>query len=160
MRDWDVKYTCGSCKRYDYKGAYTKSFCHYYRAHYYPEDTCEHWEEASDYSSGGCFITTACCERRGLADDCELMTKLRALRDEYLLKGPEGRAMVAEYYRTAPDVIAAVNALPDAEAVYGRVYGVLLEVVGLIDAGKNAEAVSLYRGMAEDLRALTEADGG
>jgi len=68
--------------------------------------------------------------------------------------------MVAEYYRTAPDVIAAVNALPDAEAVYGRVYGVLLEVVGLIDAGKNAEAVSLYRGMAEDLRALTEADGG
>ena len=160
MRDWDVKYTCGSCEDYDYKGRYTKSFCGYYRAHYYPEDTCEHWREASDYSSGGCFITTACCARRGLADDCELMTKLRALRDGYLLKIPEGRAMVAEYYRTAPDVIAAVDALPDAEAVYERVYGVLLEVVGLIDEGKNAEAVSRYRAMAEDLLVLTEAGEG
>ena len=38
----------------------------------------------------GCFITTACCETLGLADDCFELRTLRRYRDEVLAKQPGG----------------------------------------------------------------------
>ena len=39
--------------------------------------------------SGGCFLTSACTEARGLPDDCHELTVLRAFRDGYLRSQPE-----------------------------------------------------------------------
>ena len=47
--------------------------------------------------SGGCFLTSACTEARGLPDDCHELTVLRAFRDGYLRSQPEGEAEIAEY---------------------------------------------------------------
>ena len=42
--------------------------------------------------SGGCFLTSACTEARGLPDDCHELTVLRSFRDGYLRSQPEGEA--------------------------------------------------------------------
>jgi hypothetical protein len=58
----------------------------------------------------GCFLTTACCTTLGLPDDCFELTTLRRYRDTVLAGTAEGRAAIAEYYRLAPALLAA---LPD-----------------------------------------------
>jgi hypothetical protein len=54
----------------------------------------------------GCFITTACCEALGLADDCFELRTLRRYRDEVLAKHPGGAADIAAYYALAPLILA------------------------------------------------------
>lgn len=73
-----------------------------------------HYEECPRYkagtSSGGCFLTSACTEAKGLADDCYELTMLRAFRDEYLVKQKSGKAEIAHYYITAPKIVETINA--------------------------------------------------
>src|SRR6185295_8850185 len=38
---------------------------------------------------GLCFITTACAQAQGLPDDCEELTVLRGLRDDYIRQLPD-----------------------------------------------------------------------
>ena len=60
---------CGSCKYYTYEGEYKKGYCSWYKSYYYADDSCSHWEEGNISSTGGCFLTTACCEHKGLPVD-------------------------------------------------------------------------------------------
>jgi hypothetical protein len=53
-----------------------------------------------------CFITSACCEVLGLADDCFELTALRRYRDEVLMKMPDGAGEIALYYCVAPAILA------------------------------------------------------
>jgi len=64
----------------------------------------------------GCFLTTACVEFAGMADDCEILTLMRQLRDEYVTKLPEGEKLISEYYEISPKIVAAIKQLPDSEA--------------------------------------------
>ena len=70
------------------------------------EDTYDKYCRNYDYDdcpiykgndSGGCFLTSACTEARGLPDDCHELTVLRSFRDGYLRSQPEGEAEIAEY---------------------------------------------------------------
>jgi hypothetical protein len=54
----------------------------------------------------GCFITTACCEALGLADDCFELRTLRRYRDDVLANRPGGVADIAAYYELAPLILA------------------------------------------------------
>ena len=58
---------------------------------------------------GFCFVTTAVCEAEGKADDCAELTAFRAFRDGWLAETEQGRALIAEYYETAPAVVAAMR---------------------------------------------------
>ena len=58
-----------------------------------------------------CFITSACCDVLGLADDCFELRSLRAYRDNVLAKEPGGAKAIALYYDMAP---AILRAMPDA----------------------------------------------
>lgn len=69
-----------------------------------------------------CFITTAVCASCGLPDDCEELTSLRAFRDSYLEKTPEGHELVLEYYDVAPGIVMCI----DQSADPGRIYSGLL----------------------------------
>jgi len=54
----------------------------------------------STTSSGtgtGCFLTTACVEHKLMADDCNELTSLRFLRDEYMLKNSGTISMINDY---------------------------------------------------------------
>ena len=102
----------------------------------------------------GCFLTTACVEARGLPDDCEALETLRTFRDACLANRPDGREAIAEYYRMAPGIVDAINALEDRGAIWNRVYAELVEpCVALICDHQEESAYRLYREYALMLRA-------
>lgn len=51
-------------------------------------------------SGSGCYVTTACVEYMGLADDCDEMETLRHYRDVLVEQDEEFREQVLDYYRT------------------------------------------------------------
>ena len=92
-------------------------------------------------------------EARGLADDCHELQTLRDFRDNWLRKQDGGEADVAEYYATAPAIVDAINARPDAQEVWERVYAELVvPCVALIEAGQNEEAWQKYKEMTQRLK--------
>lgn len=97
---------------------------------------------------GGCLLTTAVVERRGEADDGPTLTALREFRDGYMMATPEGRRLVADYYRTAPGIVAAIpRSHSDWEWVAGRVD----EAVEAIGEGDDERALTIYTGMVRRL---------
>ena len=96
--------------------------------------------------SGGCFLTSACTEARGMPDDCHELTVLRAFRDGYLRSQPEGEAEIAEYYAVAPRIVASIRSKADAVEAFDAIYRELVEpCVAMIERGENLEAHALYR---------------
>ena len=83
-----------------------------------------------------CFITTAVCRRQGKPDDCYELTAFRHFRDRELLPTAEGAALVEEYYRIAPAIVASVELCWDSGEVYDRVYrDYLLPCLKRIESG-------------------------
>ena len=109
-----------------------------------------HYEECPRYkarnSSSGCFLTSACTEARGLADDCEELTTLRAFRDGYMKSLPQGEHDICQYYHIAPAIVAKIHTLPHAKEIYDSIYtDLVIPCVELIHAGNNEEAYTKYR---------------
>jgi hypothetical protein len=102
---------------------------------------------------GPCYITTACVTARGLPDDCEELTALRAFRDGYMRSQADGPALIAEYYRRAPAIVAAIQARDDAAAIFDRLFEVIQQCVRLIHDGQHRVALETYRTMALRLQA-------
>lgn len=76
---------------------------------------------AITYGSG-CFLTTAACGTVGLADDCWELRTLRRFRDGWLKFQPGGKQDIETYYNTAPGIVDAVSARPDATTIWLSVY--------------------------------------
>lgn len=101
---------------------------------------------------GGCFITTACVEERGLDDDCLELETLRAFRDNWLAVTSEGREQIARYYRIAPVIVDRINHREDRKAVYSDLYTRLVEKsVLLINSNDMSGAYKLYKGIVDEL---------
>ena len=97
-------------------------------------------------SSGGCYLTTACVEHKGLADDCVELSTLREFRDSYMKEIPTGEKEVQEYYETAPEIVDAINRSNDAECVYEAIYSDIIEpCVKLIQEGKKKKRTDYIR---------------
>ena len=103
-------------------------------------------------SSGGCYLTTACVEHRGLPDDCMELTTLRGFRDGYMSGFDQGKKDIEKYYRTAPEIVERINKSTDASEVYEKLYSdVIVPCVHLIQEGNNEGAHEMYRSMVKDL---------
>jgi hypothetical protein len=89
---------------------------------------------------GACYITTAACDARGLADDCDELQTLRRFRDEVLLRHTSGRRLVARYYETAPAVVAAIERLPERRAIYDQIYATYVRPA--VDAAKQQDVAA------------------
>jgi hypothetical protein len=74
-----------------------------------------------DPAPSNCFLTTACCDVVGLADDCLELTILRRYRDLMLPTMPGGRAEIALYYVVAPAILANLHGVT-ARQLLKRVY--------------------------------------
>lgn len=106
-------------------------------------------------SSSGCYLTSACVEAQGLADDCRELTVLRTFRDGWLRCREGGEADIAEYYRTAPAIVAAIRKRPNAGEVFDRIYRELVEpCVRLIDGGDREGAWRVYKAYTLNLREI------
>ncbi|MBR3315934.1 MAG: hypothetical protein IKG18_17575 [Atopobiaceae bacterium] len=143
---------CESCDWLDENETWgSKCHCDYLKAYVYPDDTaCSHYRKRGS-SSGGCYLTTACCEYRHLPDDCRELTAMRRLRDEYLSRSGEGRRLVADYYRTAPTIVARIDASPERDVLYDYIYGVASDCAALVDRGDYESAKGKYLEMVERL---------
>ena len=105
--------------------------------------------------SGGCFLTSACVEARGLADDCHELTVLRAFRDTYIRSLSNGEADVREYYRIAPVIVENIKSRPDAQEIFDRIYlELVLPCVEMIEAGQKSIAYSKYKSYTRELQSL------
>jgi hypothetical protein len=105
-------------------------------------------------TAGRCYLTTATCGALLLPDDCHELTTLRWFRDAVLLADPDGRRDVAEYYATAPTVVAAIDRSADPESVYESVYaGTIAPAVAAIERGEFDRAYRLYKDLVAGLRA-------
>jgi len=102
-------------------------------------------------SSGPCFVTTACAEIMGLADDCNELMVLRHFRDSYLLKEADGRKAVELYYQVAPRILAAVRQSSAPEQALRYIYQEwIMPSVQMVEAGRRDKAFEHYRnGMAQ-----------
>jgi hypothetical protein len=92
----------------------------------------------------GCFMTTACCEALGLADDCFELRTLRRYRDRVLATRPGGVADIAAYYELAPLILARLPREARSErlrSVYARY---ILPAALAARLGLNALAYQLY----------------
>lgn len=113
---------------------------------------------ATARSGGGggsfCYITTAVCETLELPDDCHTLTMLRNFRDTYMQSTAIRREFVAEYYRTAPALVAKMRARPDAKPYISRLYErFILPACLALDQGALDRAFRIYRHMLYAVRA-------
>ena len=95
-----------------------------------------------------CFLTTAVVERRGEADDGPTLTALRGFRDGYMMETAQRRALVEDYYRTAP---AVVSAIPAQHADWGWIGERIDAAVAAIGNGDDEAAFTIYVGLMERL---------
>ena len=108
----------------------------------------------SGYTSGssGCFLTSACVEHLGKADDCYELTTLRHFRDAYLAQLPDGEALVKEYYEVAPKIVENINKSGETEKYYSYIYSEIQKCIENIEKGNNEETLLIYKNMVEKLR--------
>ena len=151
---WNCEYCCQIKRNRDGIGRVSEDVYRKYCRDYDYRD-CPIYKGQNDSSSGGCFLTSACVEAKGLPDDCHELTTLRAFRDGYMKNLPEGQADICEYYHTAPAIVEKIKALPNAKEIFDRIYTELvLPCVELIESGKNEEAYVVYRDYTKTLQKL------
>jgi hypothetical protein len=103
-------------------------------------------------SGGSCLVTTACVTALGKPDDCHELQMFRMMRDSYLRSNENGPEVIADYYRTAPLVVAAVDHSSDDEA-WARVYETLVRPVTLLmDEGQVDEAARAAATVYESIK--------
>ena len=98
---------------------------------------------------GGCFLTTAVAEWRGESDNGPTLTALRAFRDGYMMRTPERRALVTEYYAIAPAISAAI---PVGHADWKWIAARIDAAVAAIAEGAGDEAFCIYVAMVRRLQ--------
>ena len=142
---WGYGYTCllkqseGKDRTVD--SDWVHKFCWNYNYH-----DCPFYQTKHGSSSSGCYLTSACTQARGLPDDCEELTVLRAFRDTYVRALPTGEADVRRYYATAPQIVNAIHRGCAAPETLDRIYRELVQpCVQLIRDGKNEAAYRLYK---------------
>ena len=72
----------------------------------------------SQKKSSGCFITTAVCQCFGKSE----LTMFRRFRDDWLMKQPDGKALIAEYYATAPAIVSCIDGREHPADIYQQIW--------------------------------------
>jgi hypothetical protein len=120
------------------------------------EEINDAWEQGQanheSQTKSGCFLTTACVEYAGLADDCHELTVLRSFRDNYVARLVNGASVLAEYRKVAPTLVEQIKQDADHEAVLMGVYATVAQAVELVEGGKHVEAFSCYETMFNSLK--------
>ncbi|MGI6012367.1 MAG: CFI-box-CTERM domain-containing protein [Ruminococcus sp.] len=153
MASYDYDGQCGSCKHYTFEGDYSKGYCSMRRTYYYPDDSCQYWTDRGG-SSGFCFLTTACCEYKGLPDDCRELETLRRFRDTYLKQKPYGQEMIDCYYEDAPEIVKKLKKHPERVKIYNEMYEKIRDIMDLIEKEDLKEATIEYLFMVYKLKRI------
>lgn len=136
--------TCGVCESCSDIN-YGKGYCSYYRTYVDVNDSCSNFSEGESYnSSSACFLTTVCCEYKGLPDDCEELETMRSFRDLYLSKTEQGKQLIKFYYDRAPYIVEKINSSPLKDKICQYIYNQIVSCIKLQKEGKNVETAMKY----------------
>jgi len=120
---------------------------------------CNEFENCSSYKeskedSGGCYITTATFKALKTQNDrCKELELFRWYRDNILLKEPDGKQLIEEYYKTAPLIVEKINSRPDAEEIYKHLWEDYLKVcLEELKRGNYKKVKTLYAEMVSELQ--------
>lgn len=102
-------------------------------------------------TKSGCFLTTACVNYAGLADNCHELTVLRKFRDDHVANRANGTDHLAEYYRVAPKIVHRIDHDPERDAVLAGIFSQVTAAVKLIESDDFEAAFQCYRKMFEGL---------
>jgi len=106
---------------------------------------------------GGCFLTTACVDAMGLADDCWVLETARRFRDTFMTETPERSAEIVEYYKTAPKIVEKINSAPSSKRIWKRLFwGYIVPFVSEARLGSNEKAHSLYNKLIVRAKEISE----
>jgi hypothetical protein len=104
------------------------------------------------WAKRGCFITTAVCESFGKADDCRELMLFRAFRDNWLKRQNDGEALIEEYYRIAPGIVAEIDSQENRSVVYRSIWdNYLADCLKMINAGDFDGCKQRYVAMVKNL---------
>lgn len=122
-----------------------KWYCTYYRTYEDPDEIreCNHYKERGSGNSG-CFLTTVCCEEKGLPDDCYELTMMRKYRDEVLKKTAYGQQIVKFYYEQAPRIVEQINNSDKKKEICDWIYSEIHSVIKQVNKGHLNEAGNRY----------------
>lgn len=105
-----------------------------------------------------CYITTACTQVMGLADDCEVLTTLRSFRDGWLVNQSHGAKLVERYYQHAPRIVAAIEQRADSDRVFQEMFKTKIEPAArLAQNGHCEEAFEVYVSAIRELEGMASA---
>lgn len=102
---------------------------------------------SNSFNTGGganCFLTTACCEYKGLPDNCEELTILREFRDRAVPK-----ELVKEYYEKGPSIVQKIL---NNNVYLDYVFNVITKCVQDIKNGRDELALQRYKDMVNNLQ--------
>jgi hypothetical protein len=101
--------------------------------------------------SQGCFLTSACCDQVGLADDCFELRTLRGFRDRVLAVTVDGRRDIRLYYQLAPQILAEMARRGEAGRLRRLYVTDILPSAVLVRLGAHRQAHRLYTRMMRRL---------
>lgn len=143
-----IDYYC-KCKTCEYidpteKWGY-KWYCTYHKRYEDPDEIkeCRDYKERGS-GSGGCFLTTVCCEEKGLPDDCYELTSMRKYRDDVLQKSETGKNVINFYYKEAPRIVEQINKSHKKKEICDWLYNEICEIIQRYEKGNFFEAGSRY----------------
>lgn len=102
---------------------------------------------------GSCFITTAVCGNLGKSDDCYELTAFRKFRDTWLVQQPDGKSLIDEYYKIAPQIVSNISHLKNSSAIYETIWKeYLAPCLSFIENDQNQSCKLLYIEMVTSLK--------
>lgn len=152
-------YQCIDCRYYDESDTnrYDEGWCTEY-CKYYPkgDKACGRFERRSDYSSSGCFLTTAICDIFGCEDNCFCLETLRKFRDNYLVKNSKFYPLLAEYEVVGPKISDKLHSDYKREEVASYYYeNYLYDIMVDLTVTRDYDSATVrYVSMVNDLKRL------
>jgi len=101
-----------------------------------------------------CYITTATFTALGICNDnCKELQKFRWYRDNILIKEPDGKKLIEEYYKTAPLIVQKIEELPNKEEIYKQIWDKYLSrCLQFLDKKQFTKVKETYIEMVRTLR--------
>lgn len=116
-------------------------------------------DKDNNASSGFCYITTAVCQYLGKEDDCHELQTLRWFRDNWLKLQPNGDYYIQLYYKTAPEILTAINSDSAKDRIFKELNTTILSAVDHIESQKFDKAFLIYKSMVSNLLDHYKIDG-
>ncbi len=99
------------------------------------------------FGSGGCYITTAVVQKKGLDDDSIEMKKLRKFRKEYILESNKESLLkdLQEYYILGQIIVRWADSRYDSKEIWEYISNFVFHVIDLIDQDNYKEAYKYFK---------------